>query len=79
MPEISFGKKFIVKKPEYNNDFTYRITTWSSYDADIEVFWRKGLGLPESTIFSHYLNINGGRSRVVKMRVNSLGFDSLMA
>ena len=79
VPETLSEKRFIEKKPEYNNDFTYRAFVWSNYQADIKVFWRKGLGLPESTVFSHELNVDGGSSRIVKMRVNKAAYENMIA
>ena len=79
VPETLSEKRFIERRPEYNNDFTYRATVWSTYQADIKVFWRQGLGLPESTVFSHELNVNGGSSRIVKMRMNTAAYENMMA
>lgn len=75
----SFGKPFIIKRAEINKDFTYRIVVWGYYDANIEVFWKNGLGLPKSTTFDHELAFDGGKKRVVKMRVDSEEYEKLMA
>lgn len=79
MHKPSFGKPFIIKRAEINKDFTYRIVVWGYYDANIEVFWKKGLGLPKSTTFDHELAFDGGMKRVVKMRVDSEEYEKLMA
>ena len=60
------------------SDFSFQKVVWGYYDANIQVFWREGLGLPKSTTFEHELAFDGGMKKVVKMRMSSEGYENLM-
>ena len=77
--EESFGRPYTIKRAEKYNDFNYNVVVWGYYDANIQVFWKEGLGLPKSTTFNHELAFDGGEKRTVKMRVRSEGYEKLMS